>query len=253
MITDKVYGLIGKELAHSFSKKYFDKKFSSVGSSLSDKSGFSESFSLFQINDIEALPDVLKQNPQLVGLAVTIPYKQAVIPYLSNLDDTAAKTGAVNCIVISGNQLKGYNTDVKGFEMSISPLLKPWHKKAAIFGSGGASLAVQYVLREMGIQYTIVNRSGVNALPYSAVSAEFISEHTLLINCTPLGMYPQVSTCVPIPFDAVTPQHLLFDLVYNPEETVFLQRGMQQGAAVKNGLDMLYAQAEENYRIWNSV
>lgn len=243
MTHNRLYGLIGKELGHSFSKKYFDEKFCASGSS--------EAFSLFPLSDIEEFPDLLRNENQLVGLAVTIPYKQAIIPFLQQLDDTAQLTGAVNCIRINEGVLKGFNTDVNGFDVSLSPLLKPWHTQALVFGSGGASLAVQYVLKKKGITYSVINRSGVSALPYAAVNVDLIAQHTLLINCTPLGMYPQVSSCVPVSFDGAGNRHLFYDLVYNPEKTIFLQEGEKRGATIKNGLEMLYAQAEENYRIWN--
>ena len=242
----KRFGLIGYPLSHSFSKKYFTDKFY--------KEGLTEHiYDLFPIPSIDDLPAVLSANKDLVGLNVTIPYKQQVLKYLdsSNLPDGV---GACNCIKITNGKLTGNNTDITGFQKSFSTLLKPHHKRALVLGNGGAAVAVTYVLRKLGIRYHVVSRKihEGSTLTYADVDGKIIKEHLIIINTTPLGTYPDVNECAPISYQAITPKHYLFDLIYNPEKTLFLKKGEEQGATIKNGYDMLAIQAEESWRIWNS-
>jgi shikimate dehydrogenase len=241
----KQFGLIGKSLGHSFSQTYFQEKFQNEG--LKDYD-----YQLFEIPHISTFQEVIKLFPKLCGLNVTIPYKTEVMRYLDLLDEKAKIIGAVNTIEFLPNgKLKGWNTDYIGFRTSILPLLKPQHEKALVFGSGGASKAVQAVLNDLGIDFLVVSRDGGPG--YEDVDAELLQSHKLLINCTPLGTLPNTAHCVDIPYEALTPSHLLFDLVYNPEETLFMAKGKEQGATVKNGLEMLHKQAEAAWEIWNST
>ncbi len=242
----KKYGLIGFPLAHSFSKKYFENKF--LEENLTDRS-----FELFPIENIAEFNLLVQSGKINAGLAVTIPYKQTVIPFLDHLDATAAATGAVNCIKIKDNKTIGYNTDQFGFEQSLLPLLKPHHKKALILGTGGSSLAVQYILDKQQIDYLPVSRkaSGGNKnITYEQVDEQIMNEYNLIINCTPVGMHPQESAKPNLPYQFLSPFHLLYDLVYNPENTAFLQQGKIMGCVTKNGMEMLALQAEENWKIW---
>lgn len=236
------YGLIGYPLDHSFSAAYFNAKF--------EKEKTEASFHLFPIEYISLFPSLLIANPRLKGIAVTVPYKEVVIPYLEQLDENAQIAGAVNCIK-RGTKLTGYNTDIIGFERSLKPLLQSHHTSALVLGTGGGSKAVQFVLKRLGIAYTLVSTSDPLAVPYKAVDERIIKDHTLIINCTPLGMYPLVETKPSIPYSFISESHLLYDLVYNPEETAFLYEGKMRNAAIKNGYEMLVLQAEENWRIWN--
>ena len=241
----RLFGLIGYPLTHSFSKKYFDKKFEEEG--LSDCR-----FENFPITSIAELPDMLRQ-PGLAGFAATIPYKQQLISYLDSTEHIPSDLGACNCVKIVDGKLIGYNTDWTGFEKSFAPLLQPQHKTALVLGNGGATAAVVYVLKKLGIAYEIVSRQLHNGstLTYDNLTEEIIGDRLVIINTTPLGMYPAVDTCPPIPYEAITDQHFLYDLTYNPSKTLFLQKGEEQGAIIKNGEDMLVLQAEENWRIWN--
>ncbi|MEO7263842.1 MAG: shikimate dehydrogenase [Ferruginibacter sp.] len=242
-----LYGLIGYPLGHSFSKKYFTQKF--------EKEGLRDNFfELFPIKDIEEFTGLIQSHPALKGLAVTIPYKQSVIPFLQSVSDEAMQIGAVNCIKILPGECIGYNTDVLGFEKSFFSLLKPQHNKALIFGSGGASKAVQFVLNKMMIPFLLVSRTQVstNTINYSDLDEATLQEYTIIINTSPIGMTPNENEMPAIPYQFIGSQHLLFDLIYQPSETKFLAEGRSRGAAVKNGLDMLIIQAEENWKIWNS-
>lgn len=240
----KLFGLIGKTLEHSFSRDYFLDKFKTEGNRDAD-------YQFFEIDEIRTFPEIIKLIPKLYGLNVTIPYKSTIIPYLQELDEKARRIGAVNTIQFLPNGLlKGWNTDYLGFRDSILPLLKPHHTTALIFGDGGASKAVQIVLRDLSIAYTVISRHGDTQ--YKDVDAAMIKEHALLINCTPLGMFPDVKSCVDIPYAAISDSHLVYDLVYNPEETRFLNKAKIQGATIKNGLEMLHLQAEAAWKIWNS-
>ena len=245
----KTYGLIGYPLSHSFSKKYFTEKFQNEG--ITD-----HQYELFPIADIKLLPDLLSENPSLCGLNVTIPHKVNVLCYLNEVDEAAEKIGAVNCIAIKKfegeNYLKGYNTDAYGFEESLKPLLKPQHTKALVFGDGGAAKAVKYVLEKLNIQYQVVVRTAVlGAILYSEITPDILASHQLLINTTPLGMTPNVDTFPEIDYSLLGAEYLAYDLVYNPLETAFLAKAAERGAAIKNGLEMLYKQAEKAWAIWN--
>lgn len=240
------FGLIGYPLSHSFSQKYFTEKFQQLG--ITDCR-----YELYPIEDIAGVKTLL-QDPELCGLNVTIPYKQSVIPFLNDWSEVVRTIDACNCIRIVNGRYTAYNTDVVGFEASFVRKLQTYHKRALILGTGGASRAVEYVLQNLGIDYKYVSRNaGEGVLSYEQVDEEVIYSHTLIINTTPLGMYPKVEACPPLPYEAIGSQHYLFDLVYNPGRTLFLQNGEQRGAAVENGYDMLIGQAEESWRIWNSA
>lgn len=242
----RLFGLIGHPLSHSFSKKYFTEKF--------DKLGLADCrYELFPLSAIDELPALLASNPELEGINVTIPYKKEVLKFL---DDSAVPAGlhACNCIRIEKGKLTGYNTDAIGFEKSIGALLKPWHSHALVLGNGGAAEAVMYVLSKLGISFEVVSRSlhKGSTLTYDKLNKAIIEKSTVIVNTTPLGMYPKVEACPEIPYEFLTDQHLLYDLVYNPAETLFLQKGKQKGATIKNGEEMLILQAEESWTIWNS-
>ncbi len=239
------FGLIGFPLSHSFSQKYFTEKFVELG--LTDYV-----YENFSLENIEELFTVLK-DPSLRGFNITIPYKKQVIPFLSGSSDVVSKIGACNCIQINDGQLTGYNTDVVGFEQSLVPFLKPNHSKALVFGTGGASAAVVFVLEKLNIPFQFVSRSvSDKVIPYEKIDESILSTHHLLINTTPLGMYPNIEECPDIPYDLLGPQHHLYDLIYNPAQTKFLEKGALQGASTQNGQEMLILQAEESWRIWNS-
>lgn len=243
--THRGFGLIGYPLSHSFSQRFFTEKWAREG--VRDCS-----YELFPISHIRDFPDVLAGHPYLVGLNVTIPYKEAVIAYLHELTEAAKTVGAVNVIAIRQGKLTGHNSDVFGFEQALSPHLKPWHRQALVLGTGGAAKAVVYVLQQFGINYRMVSRtSGINTLNYKQITPDIMNETGLIINTTPLGMYPQVELCPDLPYHAVTDRHLFFDLIYNPEKTLFLQRAEQNGALILNGYQMLVLQAEKSWEIWN--
>lgn len=242
------YGLLGYPLTHSFSKRFFTEKFAAEGTDAS--------YENFEIDTIGLLPGIIDNNPRLRGLNVTIPYKEQIIPFLDEIDDAAREVGAVNTVKIrrSGNStsLKGFNTDTYGFETSLKPLLSDHHRKALILGTGGASKAIKYVLRKLGIGYisASIDELKENEIHYEEIDSHIISERLLIINATPLGTYPRVDTFPPIPYEYITEKHLLFDLVYNPETTRFMQKGISMGATVKNGYEMLLQQALKSYDIW---
>lgn len=247
----KKFGLIGFPLAHSFSKKYYDAKIlreqiAGIG------------YELYPIPAITEFPGLVENDPELMGINVTIPYKIAVMGYLDQLSPEAEAIAAVNCIRIERQNgrkpiLTGYNTDVYGFSESLKPLLKPHHDAALILGNGGAAKAVSFALGLLGIAHTVVSRTARSGqLNYKQLDAAVIGIHPLIINTTPLGTYPAVAGYPDIPYDLLDDRHLLFDLVYNPPETAFLKRGKEQGAATKNGLEMLGRQAERNWEIWNA-
>jgi shikimate dehydrogenase len=240
------FGLVGKNISYSFSKGYFAQKFKD---SKLDGNSY-ENFDLAQINDFRQL---ISQNKNLKGLNVTIPYKEVIIPYLDELNTKAKKIGAVNTIKFTKNGLKGYNTDIYGFKKSISPFLQKHHKKALILGTGGASKAVAFVFDELGIEFKYVSRNPEkNQLGYKDLNKTILSVHTVLVNCTPRGTFPNMKDKPDIPYQFITDRHLLFDLIYNPEKTAFLQEGETQGASICNGLIMLKLQAEKAWEIWNS-
>ncbi len=239
----KVYGIIGKSLKHSFSPRYFNNKFSD--------GNLDAIYEAFELENIDALPRLLLQK-QLAGINVTIPYKEQVIPLLDELDISAKNIGAVNCIQTHKGRLVGYNTDITGFTHSLQPLLKPHHQQALVLGTGGASKAIQQGLKQLAIPFTLVSRSAEPAaITYAQIDEELINTHTLIINTTPLGTFPDIITKPDIPYQYINPGHLLYDLVYNPETTAFLQEGAARGAQVKNGFEMLCIQAEAGWNIWN--
>jgi shikimate dehydrogenase len=241
------FGIIGYPLSHSFSKQYFTNKF--------EKEGLTDCFyEMYPITDIYEVKKIIQDNPNLCGINVTIPYKQLILRHLTNANSIPLKLRACNCIKIEGDKLIGFNTDAIGFEKSLLPLLTSNHNKALILGNGGAAQAVQYVLGKLNIDYKVVSRKlhDGSHLTYADIADDIIDEYKLIINTTPLGTFPIVNECVDLPYDAITPQHILYDLVYNPEKTLFLKNGEQKGATIKNGYDMLILQAEENWRIWNS-
>lgn len=242
----KVFGLVGRNISYSFSKGYFAQKFESLGLD-------EYSYVNFDIDNISKITDIIHQTPHLSGLNVTIPYKENVIPFLAELSGTAQKIGAVNTIRIKrSGKLKGYNTDAHGFRKSLEPLLQPHHQRALILGSGGASKAVAFALLKLGIFYTIVSReSRHGTIDYDRINATTFDNHQIVINCTPLGTYPDVTGCPPLPYEYFTNKHIAFDLVYNPAETEFMKRAAKHGAITKNGYDMLVLQAEKAWRIWN--
>ena len=239
-----LFGLIGYPLSHSFSKRYFTEKF--------DREHLTNhAYELFPLSSIEELPGLLKAYPQLRGLNVTIPYKQQVQSYLQEVDPEAAAVGAVNTIKITDKGLIGYNTDVYGFEESLKNFCPKENMKALVLGTGGASKAVQYVLNRLGIPFLLVSRYPESGdLIYPELNSSIMEEYHLLINTTPLGMAPHLHTCPSIPYSLITQNHYIYDLVYNPETTRFMEIGKAQGAAVKNGLEMLYLQAEKAWTIW---
>lgn len=245
----KKFGLIGYPLGHSFSKNFFNEKFRSEN--------ICAEYVNFEIPTIEDFNKVLKANPTLCGLNVTIPYKEQVIGYLDELDKDAAVIGAVNVIKIdrSKGKLKliGYNSDVLGFTQSIEGLLEPHHKKALILGTGGASKAINYGLKQLGLETLFVsrNRHNDNTITYSELTPEIMNDYKVIVNCTPVGMYPKADECPDIPYECLTPEHLLYDLLYNPDTTLFMKKGSDNGAIVKNGLEMLLLQAFGAWDIWN--
>ncbi len=242
----KQFGLIGYPLSHSFSKGYFANKFRQE--TITDCA-----YDVFPLEKIEDFELLCNKHKNLLGLNVTIPYKQSIIPFLDELHEEAKAIGAVNTIKFINGKKIGYNSDCYGFEMSLKPLLKPHHTSALILGTGGASKAVEYVLKKLGIQFQYVSRNkNDKAISYDDVNSFIMHHSTLIINTSPLGMYPNIESAPEIPYDAITDQHLLYDLVYNPEETLFLKRGKEHGAQTKNGLEMLHLQANRSWEIWNN-
>jgi len=244
----KLYGLIGYPLGHSFSKKYFSEKFLREG--ITDCR-----YKLFAIPSIKDLPLVINSNPDLKGLNVTIPYKQKVLDYVNETTDAVKNIGAANTIKFAGDKIIAYNTDVIGFENSLIQKIKPSHKKALVLGTGGSSKAIQYVLKKLGIDFLLVTRNQSlqeGFINYSMIDEAMINDHQLIINCTPVGMYPKDNEYPQLPYKFLSSQHYLYDLVYKPEKTLFLKRGEDKGATIQNGLDMLTIQAEESWKIWNT-
>ncbi len=240
----RIYGLIGYPLSHSFSKKYFDEKFAKEGI-------VDANFENFSLDNISMLHEILAQK-NLNGLAVTIPYKKSVIDFLYDSTDAVKQMGACNCIKISDNKLSGYNTDVIGFERSFIKQLKPHHTKALILGTGGAASAVEFVLQKLNIEHEFVSRKKVGTeFLYSELDQNVLNEYSIIINASPIGTYPDIDEAPAIPYQFITSKHYLFDLVYNPAETKFLQYGKSKNATIQNGLEMLELQAEENWKIWN--
>ncbi len=245
---DRLFGLIGYPLSHSFSKKYFTEKF--INESISGAF-----YELFPLETIKDFPDLLKSYPNLLGINVTIPYKQQVIPYLDELDPAAAAIGAVNTIKVEDGRLIGYNTDVYGFGHALTKTLEAHQlkvEKALVLGTGGEAQAVVFQLKKMGFMVKSISRKKKGTcLTYEELNTGIIAEHQLIVNTTPLGMSPKIDTCPDIPYNGLGAKHLLYDLVYNPAETLFLKKGKEKGAQVLNGLQMLILQAEKSWEIWN--
>lgn len=268
-----LFGLIGFPLGHSFSRGFFTEKFA--------REGIDAEYLNFEIPDATMLRDVILQHPELKGLNVTLPHKQAVIPLLDELSDEAREIGAVNVIRIerlndlqfndcsaqslnpqilkSSIHLKGFNSDIIGFTESIKPLLRPWHRKALVLGTGGASKAICVGLKRLGLEWTYVSRKASPSMAggqwsmfnYTDLTADVMQEYTVIVNCSPVGMFPKTDVAPAIPYDFLTSRHLLFDCVYNPEDTLFMQKGRMKGATVKNGLEMLHLQALASWKFWN--
>ncbi|MDG1476397.1 MAG: shikimate dehydrogenase [Vicingaceae bacterium] len=243
----KKYGLIGQTLSHSFSKKHFEEKFKNEN--IKDCS-----YSLFELKNIEELTALIKNSINIKGLNVTIPYKEKVLPFLNDIDPVAKEIGAVNTIKITDNKLKGYNTDYYGFKKSLKPFLDINHERALIFGTGGASKTVKYVLNELNIDCLLVSRNPKNddEISYDDVNEYVIKHHQIIVNTTPIGMFPKIEPFPKFDYKNLTSKHLLYDLIYNPLETEFLKRGKQQSCITLNGLQMLKLQAEKSWEIWNS-
>ncbi|UAM98629.1 shikimate dehydrogenase [Polaribacter litorisediminis] len=245
---NKLFGLLGKNISYSFSRGYFTKKFEKLNLK-------NHKYVNFDLQKIEDFPTVIEQHKDLKGINVTIPYKQDVIPFLDKLDKTAEEIGAVNTIKFTkrGN-LKGYNSDVVGFENSIIPLLKKHHKKALILGTGGASKAIAYAFKKNKIACKLVSRNpkGNKEISYQSLTQKIMEKYTIIVNATPLGTFPDIEKYPNIPYQFITKNHILYDLIYNPELTMFLSKGKENGAVIKNGSEMLELQAEESWRIWNN-
>ncbi len=247
----KTYGLIGRSIGYSFSRKFFSDKFEKEGKN-------DHRYINFDFQSIDEFPAALKADPSIAGLNCTIPYKQEIMPFLDEIDDEAAAVGAVNTIKListsEGVKLKGYNTDVIGFENALKPLLASHHKKALILGTGGASKAIKYILSKLGLDYvsaSIEKQLFEKELRYESIDQHLLEACLVVINATPLGTFPNVDSCPDIPYEFLTPDHVLFDLVYNPEVTRFMSYGNKIGATTKNGYDMLVGQAIASWEIWN--
>ena len=241
------YGLIGYPLQHSFSISYFNEKF--------QNEFINARYINFEIPTIDALPEILASNPELKGLNVTIPYKEKVISFLDTVSPEARAIGAVNVIRVEhkGNDivLKGYNSDVIGFTQSIQPMLRPYHKKALILGTGGASKAINFGLKSLGLDTVLVSRyERPGTIQYENITPDIIDEYNVIVNCTPCGMYPHFDECPNLPYDAMNNKTLLYDLIYNPDQTLFMKKGQRMGASVKNGLEMLLLQAFASWEFW---
>jgi len=241
------YGLIGKKLGHSFSQRYFDEKFVSLGR-------FDCRYALYELPSLEGFRSFVDSIPNLMGLNVTIPYKQSIISLLDDIDPEAEAVGAVNTVRVQRDEgvlrLTGYNTDVEGFRRSLAG--HPLPHRALVLGTGGAAAAVTYVLQQWKVDYKLVSRHPAEGqLGYDELTAEIVKEWPWIINCTPIGMFPDVDNCPPIPYEALTENNFLYDLIYNPEETLFLKHGYKRGASIQNGLQMLHRQADAAWEIWN--
>lgn len=247
----KQYGIIGNPLCHSLSPQFFNERFA--------QKNIASEYLKFEISSIEEFPNIIKEHPMLVGLNVTIPYKQVVIPYLDELDEHAKAMGAVNVVKVETREdgtkyLKGYNTDWYGFTASIKPILKENHKKALILGTGGASKAIAYSLDLLGISYKFVSRKASEGnFTYGDLTDEIIKEHTVLINTSPVGTFPNVKECPNIPYHCITREHVVYDLIYNPIETLYLRQAETCGATIQNGWPMFVNQALKSYEIWEGV
>lgn len=239
------YGLVGRNISYSFSRKYFAEKFALLHFDNCE-------YVNFDIASLEDFPKVIAETKGLKGLNVTIPYKEDIIPYLDSLSKTARKIGAVNTITVTKKKLKGYNTDYYGFKKALLPLLEEHHTKALILGTGGASKAIAFALRKLKIEFDYVSRTPSEyELSYDELDADIFKEYTIVINTTPLGTHPNIEVCPPLDYSLFSPKHIAFDLVYNPEETTFMKKAKGHGAKTQNGYEMLVFQAEKAWRIWN--
>lgn len=238
----KHFGIIGYPLVQSFSAKYFNEKFTNEH--------IDAEYTLYPLENISLFPELVRTH-DFTGMNVTIPYKQSVMQYLDEVDDTAKAVGAVNVIAFRNGKLIGYNSDTRGFRLDIQPLLQPHHQSALVLGTGGAAKAVVYALRLLGLQVHIVSRSIGYDFTYQQLTQEIIENHQVIVNCTPLGMFPNVDASPDIPYQFLTSQHLVYDVIYNPEQTLFLQKAKTQGATTHNGIGMLYGQALQAWEIWN--
>lgn len=248
----KTFGLIGHRLGYSFSRKFFTDKFTQENLE-------NYEYVNFELDSIDEFPGIFDQDKNICGLNCTIPYKQQIMPFLDEIEAEAAQIGAVNTVKITFKDgkrfLKGFNTDIYGFENSLRPMLEEKHKKALILGTGGASKAIKYILDKLNIEYlsaSIEDQLFANEIRYSQITNELLKEYLIIIHATPIGTFPNVDNCPEIPYQSITSDHVLFDLVYNPEETLFLKKGKAQGAKTKNGLEMLHLQAIRAWEIWNS-
>lgn len=242
------YGIIGYPLGHSFSPGFFNEKFINEG--------IDAVYERYELSQIDLLPEIIASNPELCGLNVTIPYKQQIMQYLDELSEEAREIGAVNVVKVTHNgknvHLKGFNSDVIGFSRSIEPLLEKHHKKALILGTGGAAQAIDYGLMQLGLETIKVSRyERPDTIQYDKITPDVIKEYKVIINCTPIGMYPNTEECPNLPYEAMDSQHLLYDLIYNPDTTLFMKKGMERGAVVKNGLEMLLLQAYASWEFWH--
>ncbi len=245
---ERKYGLIGFPLSHSFSKGFFAEKFAK-------EHIVNTQYENYPIESVDQFHQLWQQEPQLEGMNITIPYKKAVIPFLDHTSTVVNAINACNCIRKYNGKLYGYNTDVIGFEKSLQPFLQPHHQKALILGTGGAAAAVAWVLQKLGISFKYVSRSsnGEEVISYEALNNTILHEHLLIINTSPVGMYPHVNEAPNLNYEALTDKHHLYDLIYNPAETLFLTKGKERGASIQNGLEMLHLQAEASWEIWNSA
>ena len=242
------YGLIGYPLGHSFSVNYFNQKFADEG--------INAKYINFEIPTVEQIIEVVSANPELKGLNVTIPYKERVIEYLDQLSPEARAIGAVNVIRVTHDggkiHMKGFNSDVIGFTQSIEPMLENYHKKALVLGTGGASKAICYGLKSLGLETVCVSRyERPETICYKDITSEVVQEYNVIVNCTPVGMFPKTNQCPQLPYEALTDRNILYDLIYNPNETLFMKKGAERGAQVKNGLEMLLLQAFASWEMWN--
>jgi shikimate dehydrogenase len=246
----EAFGLLGKSLKHSFSKPYFENKFKVLNLT-------NHRFDNFELPDVNGFSDLIKNNPGLKGLSITLPYKETVMPFLNNLSEEARAIGAVNCIKIQEGKTTGFNTDVFGFTQSIKPFLDFNHQQALILGTGGAAKAVAFALKKIGVEIRFVTsdvqKKKENVFLYAELNAYVFQSNKLIVNCTPLGMFPNEASFPPLPYEHFSSEHLAYDLVYNPAETVFLRNAAEKGASVVNGLSMLKLQAEKSWEIWNSA
>lgn len=249
-IITKQYGIIGHPLAHSYSPTFFNEKFA--------QKGIKSEYKAFDIASIQAFPTIVQEHPLMRGFNVTIPYKQAVMPYLNEIDANAADIGAVNVVKVEEKDgkpyLTGYNSDWYGFTRSLQPLLKPWHTKALVLGTGGASKAIIYALTQLGIEYKLASRTPREGqFSYQDITPAVMQEYTIIINTTPVGTFPNTKECPNIPYEYITDRHLVFDLIYNPIRTLFLQQAEMKGATIRNGWEMFVYQALRSYQIWEGV